>query len=327
MRNRIVQAALSLALLVLLIQVVLIAPSQIRDAENRAALLPAPELTKGREIDQRIQGFNMIETQDGKKVWELWSDSTVSNKAKETWELDVVKAKFFSDSGVTFDVSGKKGIVNVKTKDLLVTGDVVVRSSNGYLFKTPAVSYTSGAKYLSGEGEVEMHGPKDTMGHALRLTGIGMEASLEKGTMEVLRDVRAEKPVDEDRKAYIRSQRSRFSGKSNSAKFIGDVILDIDTMRMTGPMAEFQYDSERDLVKSVVFSGGARVSDANKWATAQNVRVDFDSNRFVFKGNPRVVENNDELRGDEIIFLDGGKRVSVKGARAKVDEQRLEKNP
>jgi lipopolysaccharide export system protein LptA len=56
------------------------------------------------------------------------------------------------------------------------------------------------------------------------------------------------------------------------------------------------------------------------------VKVDFESNRFVFRGNPRVVQNNDELRGDEIVFLDGGKRVQVKSARAKVDQKRLEKS-
>jgi len=38
-----------------------------------------------------------------------------------------------------------------------------------------------------------------------------------------------------------------------------------------------------------------------------------------------VVQNNDELRGEEIVFLDGGKRVQVQRARAKVDEKRLEK--
>ena len=95
-------------------------------------------------------------------------------------------------------------------------------------------------------------------------------------------------------------------------------------MRITGPEASFAYDSKRDLIKTVNFTGGARVSDADKWATAQNVRVDFETNRYVFRGNPRVMQNNDELRGEEIVFLDGGKRVQVKSARAKVDENRLE---
>lgn len=327
MRNRLVQIALSLAFVGLLIQVVLIAPSQIRDVETKAGMLPTPDLAKGNgnDVDQSIKDMHMIETHEGQKEWELWSDHAVSTKGGEMLKLDVVKAIFFSDSGVTFNVTGKKGSVQVKSKDLRVEGDVVIKSSNGYTFRTPYMDYQSKARTIVTDQEVEMIGPKDATGNALKLTGVGMQASLETSVMEVLRDVKAQKSLEKGRRAVIRSHRSIFSGKDRTAKFMGDVVLDMDAMRITGPEAQFQYDSDKDIVKSVVFSGGARVSDSDKWATAQNLRVDFETNRFVFRGNPRVVQNNDELRGEEIIFLDGGKRVQVQRARAKVDEKRLEK--
>lgn len=330
MRNRFVQIALSLALLLLLIQVVLIAPSQIRDSvresETKAAIMPTPDLSKGNGgVDQSIRDMHMIETKEGRKEWELRSDTASSINKNEMLELDGVKAILFSDNGVTFNVTGKKGSVQVKTKNLRVEGDVVVRSSNGYVFRTSAIDYDSQGRRMTSNSFVEMVGPKDVKGHGLKLTGTGMQALLDESSMEVLRDVRAEKALDRGRKALIKSQRSQFSGKDRTAKFLGDVVLDMDSMRITGPEAQFQYDAKREIVKSVVFSGGARVSDSDKWATAQNLSVDFDTNRFVFRGNPRVVQNNDELRGEEIVFLDGGKRVQVQRARAKVDEKRLEK--
>jgi LPS export ABC transporter protein LptC/lipopolysaccharide transport protein LptA len=325
MRNRVVQIGLSLALLVLLIQVVLIAPSQIRDAETKAAIIPAPELpAKTEGVDQSIQGMHMIETREGKKEWELWSEKAVSIKAKEIFELDQVKAIFFTDSGVTFNVTGRKGVAQTKTKDLSVSGDVVIRSSNGYVFRTDEMNYASLSRLISTEAKVDMVGPKDVKGHAMKLSGAAMQARLDQSTIEVMREVRAEKPLGEGRRVLIKSQRAAFSGEDRSAKFVGDVVLDMDTMRITGPEALFAYDSKRDLIKTVSFTGGARVSDQDKWATAQNVRVDFESNKYIFRGNPRVMQNNDELRGEEIVFLDGGKRVQVQGARAKVDEKRLE---
>lgn len=330
MRKRIVQIALSLALLLLLIQVVLIAPSQIRDSqksepESQEAVAPPPDLAKGNNgVDQSIKDMHMIETHEGRKEWELWADNARSIKANEMLELDKVRAVFFSDSGVTFNVTGQKGNVQVKSKDLKVEGDVLIRSSNGYIFRTPSMQYNSKARRISTLDPVEMTGPKDLQGNALRLTGVGLEAFLEKGSMEVLRDVRAQKSLEGGRKALIKSHRSLFSANDRTAKFKGDVILDMDSMRITGPEAQFIYDSKKDIVRSVQFTDGARVSDQDKWATAQNVSVDFDTNRFVFKGNPRVVQNNDELRGEEIVFLDGGKRVQVRRARAKVDEKRLE---
>lgn len=325
MRNRLIQIALSLAFLVLVVQVVLVAPSQIRDAEQKAALLPAPAINAGNDVDQSATGLHMIETHEGGKEWELWSDKARSLKVKELLELDVVKAIFFADSGVTFTVNGRAGTVHEKTKSLHVEGDVVTKSSNGYIFRTQSVDYDSASKVMRSPHPVEMVGPKDASGQALHLTGVGMEAHLDNNSMDILRDVRSTKNLDNGKKANIKSQRARFSAADRTAQFFGDVVLDVDNMRITGPQATFEYDKDRDVLKSVVFTGGARVSDSDKWATAQNVRVDFEKDRFIFKGAPRVVQNNDELRGEEIILLDGGKRVQVKNARAKVDEKRLEK--
>ncbi|MGZ3721342.1 MAG: LPS export ABC transporter periplasmic protein LptC [Bdellovibrionales bacterium] len=334
MQNRLVQIALSLALLGLLIQIVLIAPSQIRDAETKAAVLPTPDLTgandskelaKDSNVDQSLKGMHMIETQEGRKEWELWSDKATSLKSQELLQLETVKAIFFSDSGVTFTVTGKQGLVQTKSKNLRVEGDVVTRSSNGYTFRSEVMEYASAGRSLSAPGHVEMFGPRDSEGHSLHLTGVGMKASLELSNMEILSEVKAEKGLDKGRKALITSHRSIFSGKDKTAKFLDDVVLDLDNMRITGPEARFDYDAKSDMVKSVYVSGGTRVSDADKWATAQNVNIDFKSNKFIFRGSPRVVQNNDELRGEEIVFLDNGKQVLVQKARAKVDERRLEK--
>lgn len=334
MKNRLVQIALSLTLLGLLIQIVLIAPSQIRDAETKAAMIPTPEMNslvaskevdKNNDIDQSMKGMHMIETQEGGKEWELWSEKATSLKGKDLLELDSVKAIFFSNSGVTFTVTGNKGRVQVKSKDLRVEGDVVTRSSNGYIFRTESMNYESKSRLLTAANLVEMLGPRDSEGHSLHLTGVGMKASLADSEMEILSDVKAEKGLERGRRALIKSRRSLFSAKDRTARFLDDVVLDLDSMRITGPEARFEYDKKTDVVKSVYVSGGARVSAPDKWATAQNVSVDFSSNKFIFRGNPRVVQNNDELRGEEIVFLDGGNQVQVLRARAKVDDKRLEK--
>lgn len=328
MKNRLIQIFLSLALLALLVQIVLIAPSQIRDAETKAAILPVPEVPQAsQEADQSMKDMHMIETQEGKKEWELWADKAESLKSGEVLEMANVKTIFFSESGVTFTVNGKRGTVQVKSKDMKVQGDVTVRSSNGYTFRTESVSYESATRGLSTNDPIAMTGPSDAKGQSLKLTGVGMKASMDKSTMDVLSDVKAEKGLDKGRKVLIRSHRAAFSGNDRTADFIGDVVLDMDTMRITGPQARFNYDAKRDIVKSVIFSGGARVSDTEKWATAQTVDVNFDEDKFVFRGSPRVVQNNDELRGEVITFLQGGKQVQVSGARAKVDEKRLEKRP
>ena len=75
----------------------------------------------------------------------------------------------------------------------------------------------------------------------------------------------------------------------------------------------------------MLISGGTRVTDHDKLATSEKVMVHFDDDRYVFSGSPRVVQNGDELVGDEISFLNGGKQVKVSNARAKIDSEDVEK--
>ncbi len=324
LRNRITQILLSVGFVVLVVQVVLIAPNEVKDVDSRASVIPTPDMGAHSDMDQSMSGIHMIETQEGKKEWELWSEQAVSLKTKDQLQLKQPKSIFFAEKGTTFTVTGNTGQVQSKTKNMRVQGKVTMRSSNGYTFRTDGLDYRSDTRELSTSDPVAVSGPKENNRSGLRLTGFGMRSSVSDGTMEVLREVVADRDLDRGR-VRIRSQRAVFSSQDKMAKFIGEVVLDMQEMRITGPEAIFKYGEKSGELESVVFTGGARVSDSEKWATAQNLRVDLKSNRFVFWGNPRVVQNNDELRGEEIIFIDGGKRVQVKGARAKVNQNQLEK--
>jgi lipopolysaccharide export system protein LptA len=88
---------------------------------------------------------------------------------------------------------------------------------------------------------------------------------------------------------------------------------------MQGPEAEFVYKSGVDLLDSVVLKGGVRLQDEDKFATSDVVSFDPTKNQFEFKGSPRVIQNTDELTGDKIIFLDGGKRVKVENIKARME--------
>jgi LPS export ABC transporter protein LptC len=327
MRRHLVQALLGLALFGIVIQVIVIAPHAVKDHQSTPSPAPAvqaPSTGAPKEnVDQSIQGMHMIEAQQGGKEWELWSEKADRLKEKELLKLSKVKIIFFAKSGVTFNVTGEKGTVEVKTKNLRIEGDVVTKSSNGYTFTTEYLDYDSEKKSLKTESAVEMLGPADKRGPGLKLSGRGMVAQMQEGSMEILNSVHAEKTFS-SRKVDIRSHRAFFTAHDRSARFLGDTILDFATMRITGPEARFDYDAKTDEVRTLTVLG-AKVSDTDKWATADNLKMDFDTNKYIFRGHPRVVQNSDELIGDEIVFLDGGKRVQVHRARAKMDEKRMGK--
>jgi len=330
MKRNLLQALLGLALFGVVLQVILVAPHAVRDHEaEKPASSPATPGSPtadgaNNSVDQSLQGMHMIETQQGGKEWELWADKADRIKDKDLLKPTKVKTIFFAKSGVTFTVTGEQGFVEVKTKNLRMEGNVITESSNGYTFVTDWVNYTSAQKSLETQSNVEMVGPTDKDGPGMKLTGKAMQAQMQEGTMEILNNVHANKTFN-GRKVDIRSHRAQFNAQDRSAKFFGDAVLDMATMRITGPEAKFDYDAKTDQIRTLSVVN-AKVSDTDKWATADNLKVDFSQNKFIFTGHPRVVQNNDELKGEEIVFLDGGQRVQVHRARAKMDEKRMGKS-
>ncbi len=280
---------------------------------------PAQAAEMQQNVEQSMSGLHMIEAQAGEKEWELWSENATSYKDTGELKLQKVKALFFADNGVTFTVTGQEGKVDVKTKNLFVQGEVITESSNGYVIKTHDVDYVSGERYLKTKSPVQV------TGQGLKLNGVGMQANLKTSIIEIKEDVKAERVMAEDKKVYIQSQSVELSGKTKTARFVGNVIMDVDSMRITGPQADFEYDESKKFFKTVKVRGGTRVTDLDKWAVSENLDIDFTKNMFVFRGSPKVVQNQDELKGEEIVFLENGKRVQVKKARVKVEQGQIKK--
>ena len=280
---------------------------------------PAQAAEMQQNVEQSMSGLHMIEAQAGEKEWELWSESAISYKDTGELKLEKVKALFFADNGVTFTVTGQEGKVDVKTKNLFVQGEVITESSNGYVIKTHDVDYVSGERSLKTKSPVEV------TGQGLKLNGNGMQANLKSSLIEIKEDIKAERVMAEDKKVYIQSQSVELSGKTKTARFLGSVVLDVDSMRITGPQADFEYDESKSFFKTVKIRGGTRVTDLDKWAVSENLDIDFTKNMFVFRGSPKVVQNQDELKGEEIVFLENGKRVQVKKARVKVEQGQIKK--
>ncbi len=313
----------SFLVLVLVVQIVVLAPRNLNDQRGIGSLSAAE--TSQPDVDQAMRGVHLVETRDGEREWELWADEALAFKSRNIWELKQVKVVLFSEKGTEFTVTGDAGEIETGSKNLKVSGHVVTRSSNGYVMKTDLAAYDSESRSLASPGRVEMTGPKDEKGNRINLVGEGLRADLVSSLIEINHSVRSERRLPPDRLIVIRSDGARFSARKKMAQFLGNVVMDMDQMRITGPEAEFEYASDQELVKSIAVKGGVKVSDAEKFATAENLNVQFEQDKYVFKGHPRVVQDNDEMRGDEIVFLEGGKKVLVQKVRAKVDEKSLEK--
>ncbi len=324
--RRISQYLLGALFLAFIIEVVLVSPSDLNEKPKAGQdKEKSTDIVHNKNIDQQMDGVHVIETKNESKEWELWADRAIGFKKQGDLALVKVKASFIGSDGITFLVTGNTGNVQTETKNMTVDGDVTTRSSNGYVFKTAKVRYDSRKRFLSSATPVTVSGPRDGLGGHMHLEGAEMSANVDSGAIMIEHNVRAQKTVRINEDMAIQAEHAELSGHGREVKFSGHVVIDLNGIRVTGPDAIFRYDGKSDLPRSIELQGGVKMSDLHKWATSDKLNIDLSKNEYVFDGAPRVVQDDDELRGDRIVFLDGGKRVQVQNATIKVSKESLNK--
>ncbi|MGZ3771055.1 MAG: LPS export ABC transporter periplasmic protein LptC [Bdellovibrio sp.] len=317
-------------LVVLFVEVLIIFPSRLEhedEAEVRARVQEqvkseAEKKTETSSLaEQKMKGVHLVESQQGNRDWELFAAAGEGSQGTGTWKLQNVKVLFYKKQKVEFTVTGDLGTIDYKSKDLSVVGNVVTRSENGYVFKTPSIFYSSAKREIESPEEVVMVGPKDESSNGMDLKGHHMKVFVDQSKMVILDKVVAQKTEKDGKKMEISSNGVELSGKSHEAVFKGAVQIVYDKMKMEGPEASFLYKDKGNILSSVAITGGVRVNGKEKSATAETVLLDLLEKKYTFRGHPKVIQNQDELTGEEITFLEGGKKVKIEGARAKVENK------
>lgn len=326
-------------LIFLFVEILIVFPSKIEhedEAEVRSRVEAQVQLNKDNEerlkrgekpestntvAEQKLGGVHLVESQQGARDWELFATAAEGSQGAGSWKLHDVKVYFYNHEKIEFTVTGETGTIDSKTKNLSVIGNVVTRSENGYIFKTPSIFYSSLTRLIESPEDVLMQGPREKSLAGIELRGRKMKLDVDKSRMQIQERIMATKPQKDGKKVEIIADGAEFSGKTYEAKFKGSVRLLYDGMRMEGPEALFAYEKNASALSSIAVLGGVKVSDVDKFATSETVNLDLLTNKYVFKGRPKVIQNNDEMTGEEIIFLDGGKKVKVERVRARVENK------
>lgn len=313
---------LLILLSLLFFQVLIGFPISLEQGLEPSKIATAQEsLDNGKGDREQFMGqIHLVESREGSRDWELFAEQAQGSEGQGSWKLTDVKVQFYSKGRLEFVVTGKTGTIDTKSKDMKIMGSVVTRASNGYVFKTEEVDYEAGARILRSPDKVRMAGPEDSQDGDLKLEGGSLEAKVDEGFVVIKPNVIAQRSLSQGRAFAIRAGGAKLSRMDSMVEFFDQVAIEIDTMRIEGPKAKFVYRNKTDLLQSVLFQGGVKVSDIDKYATSEQVRFDPELNQFILTGRPRVVQNQDEIVGEQIIFLDGGKRVKVEKMRARVEE-------
>lgn len=289
-------------------------PSETSQAAQNGA---AGADSKKSQQEMRGEGVHIVESQMGSRDWELFAKAAQSFQGQTAWDLEQVRILFYNNEVQDMVVRGHRGQILPEGRDMRIEGDVQIETSNGYVFQAPYIEYKSKLRLIECAGPIQVKGPLDRGKRSLFMKAIGMRIPVTERKMFLERQVTGQKLLQEERFLNFKSESAELSAKAQTAIFRTNVIMDYLNMVMKSQNAIFAYDEKTKLFDHLELQGQVELKEENRRATSENLRVDFATRQFTFSGQPRLYQGDDQLFGDQIIFMDNGKRVKVKNLKAR----------
>ena len=273
-------------------------------------------------VKQFLFKTHLVKSEASKKLWDLKADKIRKEKSSDEWRLDHVDAKFFGENEVTYRITGRVGFLDNIKKHLKIDGNVKIFSSNGYTLNTFIIYYKERTHKVIGPRSVELWGFSEEKGNSLFVKGDLFEAHLKTNTINLIGNIYGEKKMSDDRFMKIKSHKAVLNSHLKDVLFKDSVIVSVKSLEMTGPRARFKY--ENDKLHSLFMDGGVKIKDMKRLGQAQEIEIFFRKDKYILRGNPKVIQAEDQVVGEEIIIYDGGNRVRVKKARTKYNTKNKE---
>jgi LPS export ABC transporter protein LptC len=101
-------------------------------------------------------GSTLVEEKDGKRQWELTADKIEVDPNTQNADLTGIKGTFYRENGGKIDMTAAHALVDSKTHDVVLDGDIKAVSSDGAAFAAPKARWVNGRQYIYGSGGVRL---------------------------------------------------------------------------------------------------------------------------------------------------------------------------
>lgn len=139
----------------------------------------------GTDADLRIDKAHMVQNNKGRKDWEMWADTALVYRKKDETHLQNLRIHLYARDGKPTYVTAQRGVLGNQTRDITVTGNVVIRTSDGVTLQTEALYYSPKEHRVVSESPIIMEG------ETFRLTGVGLNGDTQEGRYVLRENVRA----------------------------------------------------------------------------------------------------------------------------------------
>ncbi len=139
--------------------------------------------------------------------------------------------------------------------------------------------------------------------------------------MYIESNIEASKAID-GKNFNVTSNSAEFSNKSQEALFSGNVFMKFDKTTITAPQAFFRYSEKQKNLESILLKDQVSLKDEGKSAVCQQLLMNLATDTMTLSGHPKVQMGEDEIQGEEIVFLEGGKKVKMN--KVKIDSKKVQ---
>jgi lipopolysaccharide export system protein LptC len=144
---------------------------------------PTPVQQPPQQAEYQIKEVHINETLDGNLRWTLNADQAEVYEQKGITVMRKVVIQVFSKDGDWTVTSDEGTLINEK-RDVTLTGNVVIRSSDGLEMRTATLGWANDHRTLATEDPVEIRREGTT------ITGRGLAVHMQEETAAVQRNVR-----------------------------------------------------------------------------------------------------------------------------------------
>ena len=131
--------------------------SPARRQSEATALAPVTQAVQG---SSTMEGIEFEESRNGTKEWRLTAGRMVSTENDPDMLLDDVQGFFFGKTGNREEArfKSRSGTYNTETRQITLTGDIVLEDAAGYEMRTNSLHYSAAEKIMRTKTPVTVRG-------------------------------------------------------------------------------------------------------------------------------------------------------------------------
>lgn len=139
----------------------------------------------GTDADLRIARLHVVQNKDGAKNWEMWADTAKVYRAQNITRLKNLRLRLYPRGGRPADVVADWGVMENKSRNIAISGNVVLRAADGTTLRTDSLRFRPGERNIATDAPIRIEGK------AFILTGIGLRGRTDTGEYVLKRQVSA----------------------------------------------------------------------------------------------------------------------------------------